>query len=179
MVRAALPEILSNASVNPRGGPALAMLLTGFCLFILTLGDVINNTSEYFKSESYWVIALWNIFGILVVWFVWMLAMLYFLARVTSVAEKQLKALSQCSSSLEARAYANVLIEKDSIRMEIVKQRWSLSRFYGGALTVVLAFVFVWVQSQSWLSGSKSPSSLSMQVETSSNHSNYTITVLY
>ena len=177
MVHAALPDILSNASVNPRGGPALAMLLSGFCFFMLTLGDVINNTSEYFKSESYWVIALWEIFGILVMWLLWMLAMLYFLARITYVAEKQLKSLSRCSSSLEARAYAQVLIEKDSIRMEIAKQRWSLSRFYGGALTVVLAFVYVWVQSQSWLSGSKSALLLSMQVETSSNHSNYTITV--
>lgn len=132
------------------GFEAVAMLFTAFILTIITIHNLFDKASELFDTEGYWVLPLWEIAGLLPTWFVWITSTLYFLARVTDVANTELGGLKKrnISASEELRAYADELIAKGTINMKLVKQTWSIELFYGAMMTIVLALVFVWLQSE-------------------------------
>ena len=79
-----------------------------------------------------------------------MFILLYYLARVTEVGDKELQRLKHHTSSDELHSYATELIEKDVIIVSVAKQRLSVRILNGLVMGVVFAMIFVWVQGQEW-----------------------------
>ena len=126
------------------------MLVYAFVMFLMSLQDIIEKVGDgYLASTEYWVVALFEMFGILSAWLVFINTMLYFLAGVIDVGVKTLTDLTRFDPTIggeDLRAYARQLLKKDTIKMTVAQQRWSRSMFFGAILTVLLAFVFIWLQ---------------------------------
>ena len=140
---------------------------------ILTLANLLSNASGLLSSDctgtegKCWVYPVWvvctyrrsfgerircvqEMVGVMPTWMLWMFILLYYLARVTEVGDKELQRLKHHTSSDELHSYATELIEKDVIIVSVAKQRLSVRILNGLVMGVVFAMIFVWVQGQEW-----------------------------
>lgn len=137
----------AHVTVGSRGVAAVLCLVTGGVSLLLTLYNLFHEASHMFHTPQ-WPIPLWEAGLIVPGWIMWMTIVLYFLARVTDVADKQLKKLTHHTERQELRDYANDLIEKGTICISVAKQRWSVGSFNVLMMTLMLTIVFTWSQNK-------------------------------
>lgn len=123
-----------------RGAVAVLTLTSGATALLITIQGLLS------FDYDHWVMKLWDAAGVVPCWFTWMTIVLYFMARVTEVGDKQLKRLNRYSNGEELRTYASQLIEKDALSLCVAKHRWSMQVFNGLLLGLVLALFFIWIQ---------------------------------